>query len=249
MSDIILVLGPIAFGEFEIPEQIRFGGFQRLAVHQLPGGQRIIDALGRDDCEITWSGAFTGEYATSRARLLDVLRVQGGALPLTWDVFFYSVVIASFEAEYRKSWWIPYRITCTVLRDEAEAIVETVTSLAVQTISDLGVASGLAAVGGVDLSAAQSAMGAPNATTPGTASYAATEAALSQSQTQIAQGINGADLQLAEIAAGSTLPAAPSPALAGVAAVTGATATLGQLSSLTAATGYVGRSLANLGAA
>lgn len=59
MSDIVLVLGPIAFADFEIPERIRFGGNQRLAVHQLPGGRRVVDALGRDDGEICWSGVFT----------------------------------------------------------------------------------------------------------------------------------------------------------------------------------------------
>jgi hypothetical protein len=58
MSDIVLVLGPVAFSDFEDPERIRFGGAQRLAVHKLPGGARVIDALGPDDTEIGWSGIF-----------------------------------------------------------------------------------------------------------------------------------------------------------------------------------------------
>lgn len=244
MSDIVLVLGPVAFADFEIPERIRFGGMQRLAVHQLPGGGRVIDALGRDDCEICWSGAFTGEDATARARLVDALRVQGGPLPLTWDVFFYSVAIAEFTADYCKNWWIPYRITCTVLRDEAEAIIAAAAGLATDVVSDIGIAAGLAGGVGVDLSGAQTALTTANAVVPGTAAYAAAQTALQGSQSQIGRGIDAADLQAGAIAAG--LPATTPPAAAGIAAVTGAADALGRLGTLTAAKGYVGRSLVNL---
>jgi hypothetical protein len=65
-------------------------------------------------------------------------------LLLTWDVFFYSVIIAGFEAEYRKGWWIPYRLACTVLRNDAESVIGAAASLAAQTLSDLGSAAGFA---------------------------------------------------------------------------------------------------------
>jgi hypothetical protein len=93
MPDTILILGPIVFRDFEIPEKINFGGAQRMAVHQLPGGARVIDALGRDDAEITFTGTFTGPDATLRARALDEMRALGTTLPLTWDVFTYSVLV------------------------------------------------------------------------------------------------------------------------------------------------------------
>src|SRR5690242_17085448 len=86
MSDIVLVLGPVAFSDFEVPERIRFGGAQRLTVHKLPGGARVIDALGPDDTELGWSGIFAGPDATERALLLDQLRVRGAVLPLkSWN--------------------------------------------------------------------------------------------------------------------------------------------------------------------
>ena len=107
-------------------------GRQRLAVHGLPGGVRVIDALGRDDADIVWSGVFSGSDAAARARALDLMRAEGGFWPLTWDWFFYTVVIARFDADYTRSNWIPYRITCTVLRDETAAAVETAVSLATQ---------------------------------------------------------------------------------------------------------------------
>lgn len=244
MSDIVLVLGPVAFADFEIPEQIRFGGNQRLAVHQLPGGRRVIDALGRDDREICWSGAFTGEDATARARLLDALRVHGRPLALTWDVFFYSVAIASFDVDYCKNWWIPYRIACTVLRDEAEVVVAEVPGLVAQVASDVGIATSLAAGAGIDLSAAQAAVTMANAIAPGTVAYSAAQAVLRRSQSEIGQGIGATDLQAAAIAAGSSL--ASSPSAAGIAAVSGAADALGRLGALTAARGFVGRSLLNL---
>src|SRR5438105_1927567 len=118
MADIALVLGPVILQDFEVSSGVAFGGKQRLAVHNLPGGGRVNDALGRDDAEISISGIFAGSDATVRARLLDQLRVDGQVLDLTWDVYFYSVVIRSFQANYRSAWWIPYHLCCTVVRDE-----------------------------------------------------------------------------------------------------------------------------------
>ena len=244
MSEVVLVLGPVAFAAFEIPERIVFGGAQRLAVHKLPGGLRVIDALGRDDRELTWSGFFAGPDATGRARLLDVLRAQGAVLPLTWDVFFYSVVIASFDAEYRHGWWIPYRLTCTVLSDEAEAAIDPVTSVAAQALSDLGAAAGLAKGAGIDLSGVQTALTAPGATISNTLAYAAAQSMVDRAQMLVGNGIAGAEAQLVPIA--TAIPLGPGSAAAGIAALGSATIVAGQLGALTAAKGYVGRTATNL---
>jgi hypothetical protein len=133
----LLTLGPVTFSAFEVPEQVRFGGRQALAVHTLPGGGRVIDALGRDDADIIWSGVFSGSDAADRARLLDTLRAEGAMLTLSWDAFFYTVVIAQLDLEYRHSWWIPYRIVCTPVRDEAGAILQAGVSVATSVLSDL----------------------------------------------------------------------------------------------------------------
>jgi hypothetical protein len=130
MSDVALLLGPIVFQDFEIPSGVNFGGRQHLALHRLPGGSRVIDALGRDDAQISFAGIFTGSDATLRARALDELRVAGIALPLTWDVLFFTVLISDFHAAYCNGWWIPYRIVCTILQDEASALLQPVVSLA-----------------------------------------------------------------------------------------------------------------------
>lgn len=114
---VFLTLGQVTFATYEIPQTINFGGTQALSVKQLVGGQRIIDAMGRVDDDITWSGLFFGSTATFRARFLDYMRIQGLPLPLTWSQFSYSVVIKDFKANFERNYQIPYSITCTVIQD------------------------------------------------------------------------------------------------------------------------------------
>lgn len=115
MSGTSLLLGVVEFQNFEVPSGINFGGSQRLAIHNLSDGTRVIDALGRDDADISFSGIFSGSDATLRARALDEMRASGLVYPLTWDVLLYSVIIKRFEADYKTGWWIPsYDVRCTM---------------------------------------------------------------------------------------------------------------------------------------
>lgn len=113
----MLILGPILFRDFEVPQQITLGGRQRLAVHQLPGGVRVVDAMGADDAELGWSGILSGPDAGARARSLDSLRRGGLAWPLAWDGWRYTVIIARFEADSANPCWLPYHISCCVLAE------------------------------------------------------------------------------------------------------------------------------------
>lgn len=112
-----LTLGPVTFANFEIPERINFGGDQALAVKQLVGGQRIVDALGRVDDDISWSGIFFESTATFRSKFLDAMRINGSPLILTWGQFNYLVVIKSFKASFERTYQIRYSITVTVIQD------------------------------------------------------------------------------------------------------------------------------------
>lgn len=113
----MLILGPILFRNFEIPQHITIGGRQRLTVHQLPGGVRVVDAMGADDAELGWSGILSGPDAGDRARSLDSLRQGGLAWPLAWDGWRYTVIISRFEADSTNPWWLPYRISSCVLAE------------------------------------------------------------------------------------------------------------------------------------
>jgi hypothetical protein len=243
MSDVTLTLGPVLFSGFEIPPFLSFGGAQRLAVHRLPGGARVIDAMGRDDATITWSGIFTGAAASERALLLDTLRGAGLTLPLSWDVFFYSVVISEFTAEYQAGWWIPYRIACTVVQDEVQFAEGLVATLTGQATSDLANAATLAQTSDINFAAATSALAAPGATTLGTSAYLGAQNAVNGLQASIAGGMG----QAATALAGTAAPLAGSNALAGASALSQATAAAGTLAGLAAAQGYVGRTATNLG--
>jgi hypothetical protein len=224
-----LLLGPVFFLDFEVPERISFGGGQRLAIQRLPGGGRVIDAMGRDDADLVWSGIFTGPDAADRARLLDALRVQGAVLPLTWDAFFYSVVIARFEAEYAHANWVPYKLTCTVLRDEAASAAAPGSDLAGSVLADLASASGA-----IDTGAATVAITAAEATSRGTAGYAAATVAVSALATQLNTTIATNE---------TTLSAA---SLATAAGLTQAADAAGTLAAATRARGYVARATVNL---
>lgn len=114
---VFLKLGEVTFANDEIPESINFGGDQSLSVKQLIGGKRVVNAMGRIDDDISWSGLFFGATATFRARFLDGMRILGNPLPLTWSQFNYIVVIKSFRAQFERTYKIPYTITVTVIQD------------------------------------------------------------------------------------------------------------------------------------
>ena len=109
-----VTLGLVKLEAFEIPTTIAFGGKQRLAIHDLPGGGRVVDVLGGTDTDITFGGIISGSDADTRAQLLDALRISGASLPLSWAEQYFIVIISEADFDYRKPWWIPYRLRCVV---------------------------------------------------------------------------------------------------------------------------------------
>ncbi|MEX3933265.1 hypothetical protein AB4Y32_15930 [Paraburkholderia phymatum] len=128
-----LSLGDVLFADLEVPEHITFGGEQRLIVQELVGGTRIVDAMGRSDMPLEWSGWFMGQNALQRAQYLEAQRIAGVSLPLVWSELFYDVVIRRFEADFQREWMIPYRIVCEVVANHSQPQ----TSLAGPSINDL----------------------------------------------------------------------------------------------------------------
>jgi hypothetical protein len=241
MPEVVLLLGPIAFQDFEIPSAINFGGGQHLEVHRLPGGKRVIDAMGRDDARISFSGIFSGSNATLRARSVDALRSAGMPIEFTWDVFFYTVLISDFHADYRNSWWIPFRITCTVLQDEASALIQSVVSLATTATADIVMAASQAMGGGVDLAQLQAVFSTPDATVRGTATYTAAQSSLAAALGSIGAAIGSATTDLAGVDFVNL-----DSANDGITNLLNATDAARQLSSLTTASAYVQRVAINL---
>ncbi len=224
----MLLLGPIAFQDFEVPETLSFGGAQSLAIHRLPGGARVIDAMGRDDAELHWSGTFSGPFASERARTLDLLRADGQPMALTWDAFFYTVVISRFEAQYSRATWIPYRIACTVLADEAAQSDTLAISLAALAVTDAATALGYDPA----INDPQAWLSAPGAAISGTHAHAVANYALQTEQSGLA-------IRIATSEAGLVAPT-DGPTLAAV------TDIAGSLAGSVAARGYIGRAATNL---
>lgn len=114
---VFLTLGSVTFKDFEIPERVPFGGGQSLAVHQMVGGQRQVDAMGRNDHDVSWSGRFRGGEAAFRAQFLDSMRIKGAQVSLTYSQFNYLVCIKDFHADFERFYEIPYTITVTIIQD------------------------------------------------------------------------------------------------------------------------------------
>src|SRR3954454_21792481 len=70
----------IADQRLRLPERISIGGRQRLALHELPGGGRVIDVIGPDEAPIRWSGTFSDTDAADRVRVVEQLRRAGDPL-------------------------------------------------------------------------------------------------------------------------------------------------------------------------
>lgn len=242
MPEVALFLGPVVFADFEIPEHINFGGAQRLAIHRLAGGGRVIDSLGRDDADIRFGGTFSGSDAMVRARTLDELRVAGIPLSLSWDVLYYTVVIRSFEADYRNGWWIPFHITCAVLRDEASSSTQTNLSLADYLASDLAIAIAQAGSVGLDISGAEAAISAQDAVIRNSSSFINAQNVLSNSSLLISQQTQTAGNNLTSVNFDET-----GSADSGIAGLSTAVSASQQLASLGTANAYLGRAMTNLG--
>lgn len=142
--DTIVTLGSFAFERAEVPERIPWGGRQNLSVQELIGGARVVDAMGRSDRTLEWSGIFVGSEALSRARLLDSMRVAGLPLVLSWSELSFLVLIEDFEPHFERFYQVPYRIACVVVQDLTQPI-SPASQLGVDevVVNDLGTADGI----------------------------------------------------------------------------------------------------------
>jgi hypothetical protein len=226
MSEIIVTLGSVSFRDFEVPEEIIFGGGQMLAVHQMIGGGRVIDALGSEDGEISFSGTFSGPDAARRAQALDVARSLGASLLLAWNGFSYTVMIGEFVAAYTKPWWIPFSIRLVVVAD----LVVAVADAAVQAGLDLVSAQEFSAEAGIVLPA----------------DSIQNSVSLSEVQSSAVNAVTGSGQNLM-IAAGTLNAAADVPA--GVSAVANLAVSTRILANAAGVQAFIGRAVANLGAA
>lgn len=149
--DTVLQLGDFSFASYEVPEELAWGGSQRISVKELIGGKRVLDCMGRSDRPLEWSGIFTGPDAAARAQFLDSLRVSGLQQDASWGQFKYQVVVREFEASYQRFYRIPYRIVCEVSLDQTQPVTQAPAPAIDSALQDdLNSASGLGGLIGDD---------------------------------------------------------------------------------------------------
>lgn len=147
-----VVLGDFVFSGFEVPEFVHVGGRMGMQVHKMPGGKRVIDLLGDDPSDISWTGTFLDFFPQLKAQELDLMRAAGQALPLQWGSYFYTVIISEFSSDvlYGR---VRYSISCVVLRNEATALLGSDPSLSDSVQGDMSNASGVIDDGSFDTGA------------------------------------------------------------------------------------------------
>lgn len=242
MMSTTVSLGFVQLQSFEVPAAIGFGGRQRMAVHDLPGGGRVIDVMGGADEEIVFSGIISGEDADTRAQLLDALRISGASLPLSWDEQYFIVIIAEARFDYRKSWWIPYQLRCVVRSNLVYGAVATAASAVLSIVTDLAQAATSLDLVPASLTQAQASLAQTGATTPGTAAYGTSLSDLSAAQGTLTTGVttSGASLPSFDLSLTGQNPTAAATGLSGI------TTAAGSLAAQTSASAFLGRGLATL---
>jgi hypothetical protein len=218
-----VMLGGVELQGFEVPSGLRFGGRQNMVVHRLPGGGRIVDVLGPDAADISWSGILAGGDANGRVVTLDTLRCAGAVIPLEWHGFQFPVLIAELNFTFRNAWWIPYYIRCVVANPAGNTAMWPLPAANYAISADVTEASSF-----TDMSGVVAALAPPDSGVQGTLDNATALAAIGQVTAATDVGI---------AAAGSALATDDLAAIASAA---------GTLANLSAARGFIARASSNL---
>lgn len=203
----LVTLGPVKFRDIEVPEFIPVGGSHALHVVKNPGGARIIQAMGRDDADMSWSGYLEGPQAESRMQLLDSVRQSGAEITLAFGQSSFQVVVSSFTAEYHRRNWIPYKVTVTVLVDNAAAASSNAPSLLDDLNNDINSAAGfnLTAAVQTTITTAQNAVNVAGALGLNGGAWGSAMSALDVAQTGVVGLQSAADGTISGVATAAIL--------------------------------------------
>jgi hypothetical protein len=251
LSGAPVTLGSVTFTGFEIPDSMPFGGQMQTTVHKLPGGARVIDAMGPDPRDIEFSGKILGPLAAPRARQIDAIRLAGQPVDLTWGDFSFSVVVSEFTPDYTYGGFIiPYKIKCIVIPDVSDTSTP---DLASQTVSDAQATTSLPVLPTDAQEAfAQVLLAIPPGAVfdpPGGAAFNLAIAAVSAAAGVVGAGLvftqSTFELQVVAAAAGGSMIGG-SDAMTAAAALTAMSATMQDSAMYSAASAYSSRMLSNM---
>lgn len=105
-------------GKFEIPESLdSLGGTQMTAIHNFPGGDKVVQGLGAFPSKLTWKGILLGGNAFSRAYALTSLRTSGLKQTITYGPWTLIGFVTTFEFQIKHENYIEYSCEIEILRD------------------------------------------------------------------------------------------------------------------------------------
>lgn len=141
-----VTIGGLTLTGMEVPRLIRDGGTQQVAIHRLPGGGRIMDAVGNDPDRLELEGTFVGPTALGRARALKQMRVAGAPVAFSGAGLSLMVRIVQYSYDYQqKGTVIPYRL---VLEQPPQAATSGAGTSALSALVGADGASALSGVSG-----------------------------------------------------------------------------------------------------
>jgi hypothetical protein len=134
MANDFLTLGGLVFSDWSTPSQMPFGGEHMMAVHRLPGGQRVVDTLGPSESDIQFRATVFENDAYEFTEALDALRIGGAQVPLTFAGRYYLVIVRHVKIDiHRFPQLVAYDVSCLVTNNQMAgnlgSAASTVTSL------------------------------------------------------------------------------------------------------------------------
>ncbi len=143
-----LIVGDVEFTGLEVPESVTIGAKQQLVVHKLVGGKRIVDVLGIDYDNLSWSGWMTGATAGERVTALETLRDVGAPLAFSIDGYYFNVIIQSFNQRFEHVYRRFYTIDLMIVSSLDTPVTENALAGTLDNLinSDLGESLGLASI-------------------------------------------------------------------------------------------------------
>jgi len=198
-----LTVGGYAFHGFGLPEVINGGGAHQLIVNKLPGGARVIDAMGADDDVIAFRGRFRnsdGIDAMTDAMLMDAMRRAGKPVSMAYWNQTATVIVSKFKFEFRRFMEVPYELELTVVQSGADAAGTLAATIDAAIGSDLALAlktvAGGAAVAAMFLPVATAFTTAGPLKTATPANVAAANSAMSTTYASASATAQAADILL-----------------------------------------------------
>jgi hypothetical protein len=236
-------IGGINLSGPELPPSMPYPVSQELVVKKLPGGGKVVDAMGAYDGVITWSGRFDGSMAVSRVdAMLDIVRAAA-VVTLQWGSESRQVVVSEFTPHWgSRGMMIAYEITCEVLPSvQAAAAPTMLSSLSLDIGNALGVPNITSDVSSA-LSTAQSALPVLAVLTKGSTTYQTLSSAVgsAQSVASSVQALAGLTITGAPASSGGSLFGSASNLLS-------VSSAMQVEASSTEALSYLGRAVKNLG--